>query len=277
MDDSGRLLLNIYFSNLRLDIITAGYVHVWPEWRDIDYIPDYNKFYFICDGEGWLRIGGREFYPRPGQLFLMPAGILQSYSTTSANTFTKYWCHFTASVGDINLFDLIQVPYFIDVKDTIKMRKLFVELLKNYENPEFTSFLKVKAALLGIIAGFMEGCGGENIHMLTSGAAEKLKDVLVYIDGNLSEDISIDRLAQIAHFHPNYFIRFFKKHMGVSPLQYINRIRIDKAKELLDTTDMTVAEISDCTGIKDIYYFSRLFKEFEGISPTEFRKRRRSP
>ncbi|MDG0791526.1 AraC family transcriptional regulator [Cohnella ginsengisoli] len=58
----------------------------------------HNKFYFITDGEGWLKIGDRELYPKPGRLALMPEGVLQSYPAIYDKPYTKYWCHFTAKM-----------------------------------------------------------------------------------------------------------------------------------------------------------------------------------
>ena len=79
-------MLNNYFTNMHVNLIVAAFTKCPELWSDIDYTPDYNKFYFIREGEGWLKVGEKEFYPKPGQLCLMPAGIKQSYSNISKNT-----------------------------------------------------------------------------------------------------------------------------------------------------------------------------------------------
>ncbi|MDG0791511.1 AraC family ligand binding domain-containing protein [Cohnella ginsengisoli] len=107
---SRKRLLQMYLSNLQVNVTALGFNPVWSDWRGIDYTPDYNKFYFITDGEGWLKIGDRELYPKPGQLALMPEGVRQSYSAINDKPYTKFWCHFTAKIGTINLFDLIRLP-----------------------------------------------------------------------------------------------------------------------------------------------------------------------
>lgn len=274
MEENKKFLLKSYISNVQVCLTAAGYTHVWEDWRDIDYVPQYNKFYFICDGEGWLKIGEREFHPKPGQMFLMPAGVIQSYSTISKNTFIKYWCHFTATIGDVNIFDVIQLPYSMDVKDRRLLERLFHDLIKHNESCEMSAPLKVKSLLLEIIAHFIENTVVENINLSTSNEVEKLNSVLNHINRNLSRNFTIEQLAQIAHFHPNYFIRFFRKHMGISPMHYINKMRIEKAKRLLDSTGLTVTEIADSVGIYDVYYLSRLFKDYTGFSPTEYRKKK---
>ena len=95
--------------------------------------------------------------------------------------------------------------------------------------------------------------------------------VLQYIEEHLAESLTLEQMAQIAHFHPNYFIRIFKQSTGLSPIQYVNRLRIEKAKHYLTFTPMSVSDIADKLGL-EISYFSRMFKDHSGFSPSEYRE-----
>ena len=260
-----------FLENLQLNIITSAHTHCWENWYDYDYTPEYNKFYFICDGEGLIKIGSDTFYPQQGNLVLMPAGIMQSYSTINTNTFTKYWCHFTAKIGDINLFDFIDVPYLIKVEEYEKVEHLFKELILQQENDKLYSRLKEKALLTEIISYYVEKANVENFKFSKFSSMEKLNNVLRYVQEHISEDITVEMLASFVHFHPNYFTKVFKKYMGISPIQYINKIRFEMAKYLLKTSDLQVNEIASKTGFCDIYYFSKAFKHYSGYSPSDFR------
>jgi AraC family transcriptional regulator, arabinose operon regulatory protein len=271
MDENKKLLLKNYLANMQVNINVADYTKCTESWRELNYTPAYNKFYFICEGEGWLKIGDKEFYPMPGQLFLMPAGINQSYSAINSNGFKKYWCHFTATIGDINLFEVIQLPYYINVEDNEKLRTLFMELISNYKSQEIVASLKLKSLLLEIIAFFIENTVVEKICLSNSSASEKISSIIKYIEDNLGEDITIEELARMVHFHPNYFIKFFRRHLGVSPMQYINKVRMDRAKNLVKTTDTPIKEIAVKVGYRDLFYFSKAFKGYTGFSPSEFR------
>lgn len=268
-------LLKSYISNLQVNVTMAYYTKCHRTWREMDYTPEYNKFYFICEGEGWLKIGDREYFPKSGQLFLMPQGVIQSFSTISDNTFGKYWCHFTARVGDKNLFDIIKLPYFIDVRNQAELTVLFKEMASCFQSDSLTSALRLKAALLQVIAFYIENTVIEDIHLVSSASVEKLALVLTYIDGHISEDITVEQLAELLHFHPNYFIRFFKAHMGSSPMHYINKIKLEKARELLEVTDMNISEVAEASGFKDLFYFSRIFKNYTGFSPSEYKNKAR--
>lgn len=272
MDESKKLLVKNYLANINVSLGHSGYQKVWPDWRDLDYIPGYNKFYYICDGEGWLSINGNEYYPKPGQMFLMPGGVKQSYSAINDNTFTKYWCHFTASVGDMNLFDVISLPYFIDVRERPAADGLFKRLIEGGESTGLTSALKVKAALLELISFYIENAAVGKINLSSSGTLDKLSLILNYIDSHLTENITVEKLAQLMHLHPNYFIKFFRRNLGTSPINYVNKRRIDRAKLIIETADDTLSMIAEKVGINDVYYLSKLFKEITGYSPSEYRK-----
>ena len=272
MNEDKKLLLKNYLSNLVVNVTLADFTHCNTNWRELNYIPSYNKLYYICEGEGWLKIGTKDYYPRAGQLFLMPAGALQSYSAINDNTFKKYWCHFTATIGEVNLFDIIQLPFHIDVMDKKQsVEWIFNELVCSYKSQEIVSSLKVKAMLLELIAYYIEETVIEKIFISNSSAAEKINSLISYIDRHLGNNITVDELARIVHFHPNYFIKFFKSYLGISPIHYINKIRMDRAKNLLKTSETPIKEIASRVGFNDLFYFSKTFKSYTGFTPSEFR------
>lgn len=258
-------------SNLRVDLIHCAYTECWQVWADIDYTPDYNKFYFICGGEGWIKIGNEQYYPKQGQLVLMPAGILQSFSEINSNRYKKYWCHFTAKVGDLNLFDIVHPNYCINATDRNYVKALFEKLTDLYQKNDLSALICAKSVLLELIAHYIENIGINEANDNT-GAWSKIIFVLEYIEGNLSQDIRIEQLARLLHLHPNYFIRFFKSHTGLSPIQYINKARLERAKSLLHSSNYNITEVAGQIGFKDIAHFSKMFKAYTGFSPSEFKR-----
>jgi len=268
---SNRRLIEQYLDNVVIHVSSCGYNRVWSDWRDLDYTPDYNKFYWIRDGEGWLKIGSEAYYPRPGEWFLMPEGVQQSYSYINDNRFTKYWCHFTAKVGGINLFDLVKVPLSINPRDDATAVRLFEELLSQNHTPQLATPLLRKKCILELIAYYFQHCDFSQIHVLNTQTTDTLQRIMDYIERHYHENISINALAGISHLHPNYFIRWFKKHFGVSPIHYVNKKRIGEAQTLLGTTQLTLTEIGERVGVPDASYLSKLFKSMTGYSPTAYR------
>ncbi|WP_248925222.1 helix-turn-helix transcriptional regulator [Paenibacillus hamazuiensis] len=93
-----------------------------------------------------------------------------------------------------------------------------------------------------------------------------------YIRERFSEKLTLEGIGRHFGFHPHYVIKLFNDRMGMSPIQYLQEVRLLKAMEYLQTTDMTVAEISDRVGWT-MSYFSRLFHQRKGLSPSQYRKR----
>lgn len=93
-----------------------------------------------------------------------------------------------------------------------------------------------------------------------------------YIETHYHEDISLDFLAQRFHFNASYFSNLFKSHAGISLSEYLVKVRMKKAHELLVATDYKISEIALKVGYKDAAYFIRMFKREMGLSPNKFRQ-----
>lgn len=99
-----------------------------------------------------------------------------------------------------------------------------------------------------------------------------IAQVLAYVKSDLKRNISAPAAAQMIHMSESYFSRFFKREMGLRFVDYVNRLRIEKSKELLLRTDRRINDIAGEVGIENPNYFSILFKKQTGISPMEYRE-----
>lgn len=150
--------------------------------------------------------------------------------------------------------------------------RLFRELLSCETSDSVTSPLLLKAALYKLIAYYLEHAGGSEDRIQTAAVSEPLQAAVAYIQTHYRDNLTIRELAERVHLHPNYFIRVFKNHFGASPIQFVNKKRIEEAKWLLTTTNLPLSEIGESVGIPDISYLSRLFKSMTGFSPSTYRQ-----
>ena len=104
---------------------------------------------------------------------------------------------------------------------------------------------------------------------------ELVENAILHINKNITNRLLVDELASAVYLSPDYFRRVFRDVTGLSPVKYINGLRMEKAKELLDHTDLSVGKISEAIGIGDAQYFSRLFHESEGMSPMQYKNRKK--
>lgn len=99
-----------------------------------------------------------------------------------------------------------------------------------------------------------------------------ISSITRYMQENLSEEISLSVLAEVFHLNPQYISQLFKNEIGVGFLVYLTNIRIEKAKKLLLSTDLSVTEIASRSGYSDYRVFTKVFKKTEGVTPSQFRR-----
>jgi len=101
--------------------------------------------------------------------------------------------------------------------------------------------------------------------------ANQVASALNMIAQSYHADITVDRLAKACNMSLSYFRKVFRENLGVSPQQYIIRVRLSMAEHLLSTTDKKILAISEEVGFNSLSSFNRLFKKTYGISPRHFR------
>jgi len=102
--------------------------------------------------------------------------------------------------------------------------------------------------------------------------SESMKKAISFIRLNYHEDISITDVAEFAGIGERYLRKLFTKYLNLSPLEYLNQVRINKTIELLRNTELSVKEVCYTCGFKSPQYFSRIFKQQIGMTPKELTK-----
>ena len=100
----------------------------------------------------------------------------------------------------------------------------------------------------------------------------RIEDIIDYIQQNYTEDIRLDELADKYHTSPPYLSRILKQSLGMTFVDYVSRLRVQRAKELLEKTDKSVTEIAQLSGFVNPSGFTRVFKASIGVSPSQYRK-----
>lgn len=95
-----------------------------------------------------------------------------------------------------------------------------------------------------------------------------------YLESDDEQKLSLDEVAAMCFVTPAYFRRTFRKYAGTSPIEYRNRRKAERARELLDSTELSIGEISDILGYESPSYFCRAFKREVGTTPTMYRTHR---
>lgn len=99
-----------------------------------------------------------------------------------------------------------------------------------------------------------------------------IETAIAYIDANYHKDLDLSSVAELAAMNSSYFSSQFKKRTGLPFSSYVQKLRLEKAKDLLINSNQKLYEISESIGISNVKYFCKIFKEYTGMTPTEYKK-----
>lgn len=116
-------------------------------------------------------------------------------------------------------------------------------------------------------------CGSKNeLDRMIYHNVMRLRPIINYIANHYKEKIYIETMSEMITVSPDYFTKMFKDSIGRTPIDYINGLRINRAMQMLATTDTSVNDISDELGFSNSNYFHKIFKQYMDTSPAAYRK-----
>lgn len=249
-----------------------------------------NRLLYFFSGNAALEIDGTSYTPERGQCFIWTPDSVYSLSAVDDDGFTVLVVNFDYTFGarKISLclppatqdsFDEAQRPERIEFSDVPEFNApLFIKDMHNCEydfhclENEFVSPQRNYAAMLSaIMQKILLICARQSGARSSVVSSSLVLSVIDYIHENYSSDLSNATIGQHFNYHPNYINRCMLATTGQSLHQYVVNARVLKALELLQTTDLSVTEISRAVGFKSIKHFSQSFKRCYNYSPTHFR------
>lgn len=164
---------------------------------------------------------------------------------------------------------LDRLPSRISVGQHAKVEELMARLKLDYELPSAMRAFDSKAALMELICLLLR-----EVTESAQARVMSVKDAIAHISGRYAEPIAIGTLVEASGMSRAAFFAAFKRETGVTPLQMITDLRMEKARLYLRLSEMPVAEVGRVCGYQDNAYFTRVFTRQERMTPTEYRKGR---
>lgn len=217
-----------------------------------------------------IRSKGQEHILQPGSLFIYRPHEEQYYGHYAEQKFISYWVHFTGYGVEellINAKLAKEGPFFVGIDNDIvaKFEDMMNEIRDKKVGYELAS-ASILSYLLSMISRQIEQ--GSNVR--ANNNRTEIYESIKYIHDNYAQEIYVTKLAEIAYLSTDRYTTLFKIMMGTTPLQYINRFRLQKACELMKHTHLNIQQISNLVGFEDQLYFSRLFKKYYHVTPSEY-------
>lgn len=243
---------------------TRDYLRRRPDGR-----LDYQLLYVYCGTGHYLFSDGWKAM-EAGSLILYRPGEPQGYCYYAEETPEIYWIHFTGSEVESELAHY-QIRTGMIGKSP-ELRNFFDEIISELQlkNLHFSDFINCDfKRLLVLIART------RNHYLCPSHNNFSVNRLILHLNRTYMEPWTIRSMADFCNISPDYLAHLFKDNTNVSPMRYLNQIRVEKAEELLSVTDLQIQEIATLVGYPDSLYFSRTFKKLIGEAPLAYRKQHR--
>ncbi|MFW5996257.1 MAG: response regulator transcription factor [Halanaerobiaceae bacterium] len=184
---------------------------------------------------------------------------------------------------DIKLEGLNGLEAIKKIQEFLPESKIII--ISAYDNFQFAR----RAIQLGVMDYLLKPVNKEDITQILDQAVKLLEDsnnqktreinnpqlarAKKYIEKNYHRNISLDDIAEHAAISPNYLSKLFKEKMEINIVDYLTNVRIDQAKNLLETTSLPIKQIAYRVGYNDPNYFSKVFKKTTSLTPTNYRNK----
>lgn len=223
---------------------------------------DYQLIY-VKSGQLLLDRGGVTYALTGGDVFLYRPGQPQHYRIDGLRT-SFFWVHFTGAAVTEMVEDFPGEP--VRTGDFPEFERFCRTYCMEHWLGARPGELYYEGELICLIALTGRRAAGE-----AGPLSGNLAPALEAIHGNPAGHFSNEALAALCGLNKFYFIKRFRGFTGMAPQQYHTALRMEKARELLESTAEPVSQIAALCGMEDSFYFSRLFKKHTGLSPTEYR------
>ncbi|WP_236343152.1 AraC family transcriptional regulator [Paenibacillus plantiphilus] len=244
----------------------ASHFHTGPR-----VLPYYNLI-FILNGEGSFIQKSKTYHLRRNDIFCCFPQVSHEYFSNDAHPMSYMWLAFEGPHSGL-LLERIGIkhctPYQFNAANpnALDFLQTLISLAKNdFERDQdltrLITFHQVFKALSAKVSDTDRNqvCSDEWL--------ERAKE---HMELHYSEDINIETVAQYVGIERSYFSRKFKQSYKITPMKYLQEIRVSAAKTLLRTTELNLSAIAQSIGYVDMFSFSKAFKKGAGISPNEYR------
>jgi AraC family transcriptional regulator len=244
-------------------------------WHVIAYCPAFDVS-GDPSGERWLDGKLKTEARNQGDIAVIPAGISQrcNWNTLAQFTILAIAPPLLEQVAQdlVNPDRVELIPHYMTEQD-ILIQGIFGALRQELEFGKIGGYLLVDSLKTALAIHLLRNycTAPPRLSSYTDGLSKpKLQQITEYINEHLHEDVKLIELAAIAQISPYHFLRLFKQSMGLTPHQYILQRRIQKAKYLLQESELSIADIAFRVGFCDQSHLTRCFKRLLGMTPKQF-------
>ena len=232
---------------------------------------DDNLLLYCVSGRGRLTTPEWSGAIKPGQVALLPQGTAHHYRAHRRNPWTLYWVHFQG--GSTGIFTQYlgyrEGNPVVDAGVSPSLVAAFTQLMEVRRTGYSTrAFINAANELRHL---FSQMALEIDVHRGRTSRGFDLDTVQSYMLEHIDQSLTLETMAETAKLSKYHFSTRYKKLTGYSPVRHFLNMKMEHACHLLDSSDLSVAAISEAVGYEDPLYFSRQFSKTIGVSPRAYR------
>ncbi len=225
---------------------------------------------YTCSGQGVMHWKKQVCSLTAGTAVIIYCDTFQQYYTGDADEWEFFFVHFDGAGLKGYAASLLDRLTPVRLRAVGEMEEAFRRLLAFRAESDLLARAEVNCLLSGMLRSMLE-----SLYRTDSEENRGYREVQVltkYIHDHMSENIGMAEFEKITHYSKYYLIHLFRQQMGVPPYRYLHQCRIQRAQELLRSTNDSVSEIAAQVGYMDSVSFIRHFQSIVGATPAKYRK-----
>jgi AraC family transcriptional regulator, arabinose operon regulatory protein len=264
--------LDILLRNADLNILECD-IHMRNEMDTYNRILPYYVMSYQKNGEAKLRIRNKIYDISPGTVIIIPPNVEHDHFKETAEQTVFLWFHFIYGIANvIDVLKIFNFPITFKLKNSDVFEKVFVQYKEASTQTNFLSATILrKAKAYELLYLLLEGIINSNGSLEDQYKYDGFLNILAQVLKSPERELSLQDLSRQFHLHPTYISNRFKELFGKSPIQVQRELKVNRAKKLLKSSELSVTEIAQSIGFSSMPGFTRLFKTYVGISPTQYR------
>ena len=231
------------------------------------------EIFYVIGGKGQFRVRENAFTIEEGDMVIVNPHVEHTETSLSANPLEYIVMGIDGL--ELSMDDASDNSFcIVNFQDSMNDMQFYLNHMLMEIERKHPGFETVCQDLLDIL--LIKLLRRTNFSKILASSQEQLSANTVavrrYIEGHFREPLTLDSLAQQVHINKFHLAHTFSREFGISPINYIQKLRIQESRELLRTTNYSLSHIARTCGFSSPSYFSQRFRQAEGISPAEFRK-----
>lgn len=242
------------------------------DWNSIPHTHHFAELFYVVSGKGKFWLENKSYPISPNDLIIVPPNTEHTELSYNANPLE----YIVLGIEGITFLDSETASSrdIYNYPERTELSNLLNLILKEVQNKQPGYHLVCQNLLDVLLIQIIRRQKLVPAPISFTKMTKECGQIKQYLDSNYADNINLDSLAAMAHMNKYYLVHAFTKYTGLSPISYLNAKRLESSRNLLTSTDFSIAQIASSVGFSSQSYFSQAFRKEMNMTPNEYRKKK---